>query len=89
MSSRDIDPKISYEIHEALSEIFHDSDNPALLNRWILMSESIFEGGTSVAYITSPGLSTWEVLGMVEATKIVARANMETMYAEDDDEEEG
>lgn len=86
MTSRNIEPDISYKIHEALSNAMNEDGT--FLNRWIVMAEHIYEGGATVAYVTSPGLGTWEVLGMVEATKIVATEHMLGQYDDDDDEEE-
>jgi hypothetical protein len=83
VSSSDIDPEVSLNLHAALASVLNEDDS--LLNRWIVMAEHVVEGGRSVSYITSPGLSTWEVLGMVKATEIVAQEHMLSDY-EDDDE---
>jgi len=83
-----LDPEISYKIHTALANAMQEEDGSMLLSRWIVMAEHVFEGGTSVAYVTSPGLSTWEVLGMVDATKLVAEEHLIAQYAEDDEEDD-
>lgn len=85
MSSEELDLQLSYDIHEALSTVLHDEESPGILNRWILMAETLFEGGSSVAYITSPNLSNWEVLGMVQATKVIAENNLLAGYEDEED----
>lgn len=84
----DIDPEVSYKIHDALAGALHDETNPGILNRWILMSEHVFPGGSTVSYVTSPGLSTWEVLGMIESTKAVAKEHLLSIYEDDDEDED-
>lgn len=89
MSTSNIDPEVGYKIHEAIASALHDEADGGILNRWVLMTEhSLLEGGSSLAYITSAGLGTWEVLGMAETVKILAKENLLSMYDEEDDEDE-
>lgn len=81
-----LDPEIANNIHSALSNVMNSDEQ--LLSRWIVMAEHVFDGGTSISYVTSPGLGTWEVLGMVKATEVVATEHMLAQYADDDEDDD-
>lgn len=86
MSASDINPEIGYKIHEALAEALFEESEGGILSRWVILTEhSLIEGGSSIAYVKSPGLSAWEVIGMAETVKIIAK---ETLLGFDDDEDD-
>lgn len=60
-------------IHGALANVINSDEY--LLSRWVLVFEAVHQedSGNTVMYLTSPGLSTWEAVGLSSAATALAK----------------
>lgn len=77
------EPDLVSRIHGALSEIFAElEDGDVLLNRWVLIVDSVESGGRACHYLASEGTATWEVAGLANAAKTYADTQMSEGFIE-------
>lgn len=84
-----MEENLSEKLHTAIANVLGEHAG-TLVNKWVLVVESVQDEGRMCAYISSEGLMTWEVIGMAEATSEYARAQLTLDYMSmvDDDEED-
>lgn len=83
---------LSDEVHAAISEVYRKRG--ALVSRWSSAIEAVHDDGSrTTAYLASPSMEIWEVIGMSEAASEHARTQLQmnvfsNAYDDDEDEEE-
>lgn len=94
MTESDADYVVSKQekIHKALCEIF--GENETLVNRWILVVETVDEDGKDMDFVSSDYMETWESIGLLRTVQIILEdhavfesAAANATWPEDDDED--
>lgn len=75
-----VDDNLSEKLHAAIAQVLGEDDG-TLVNKWVLVVESVHDAGRVCAYLSSEGMMTWEVIGMTEAASEYARAQLTMDYA--------
>lgn len=92
MSDEEYELTPQEQIHKALADI--NAQRGALVNRWVLVIETLDEDGKDIDFISSDSIETWEAIGLLRTVQVVLedRAAFEAAAAnanwgEDDDED--
>lgn len=78
------------KIEKALREIFSDDD--ALLSRWLLITESMPEGGKDLDCYYDDSMEEWECIGLLRSMQVIMEDQVvsysygTTFFMDDDDE---
>lgn len=83
-----MDENLTEKLHSAISDVLGEHSG-ALVNKWLLVVETVHDDGRMSSYIGSEGLMTWEVIGLAETASHYARTQLTMDYEIVDDDEPG